>query len=165
MKWPLLKALLQRAPLLTRVYILSLLSLSPTRGRQDVRTELVATLFRSFITLGIEPVGKTQRRSLRRFVPNSCMWISKVTVPKPPEDDVRVHLLNVVDALGSAQGGVPSTYISPDLVPVEAEWVGHRAGVDPKEPLPDVSDAELYRRLMSEVKEDVTVLYLHGGAY
>ncbi|KAI5288891.1 hypothetical protein KEM54_004724 [Ascosphaera aggregata] len=94
-------------------------------------------------------------------MPDSCMWISKVTHSKPTEDDVLVKILEVVDILKDEN----TTYDIPDLVDVSGEWIGYRANVDSKEPLPDVSEKERFRLMMEMVKEDVTILYFHGGAY
>lgn len=160
MKPALLKALLKRVPLITRVYILSLLSLSPTGGKQDVRTELLVNIFRSFINQGGSQIGKVQYLSSKPYAPLSRTWVAEVKIPKP-EDDVLAKLLQVVNSLKDED----MTYDIPELKDVEGEWVGYRANVDPKAPLPDVSEAEKYKLMMKEVKEDVTVLYLHGGAY
>ncbi|MCJ1469429.1 hypothetical protein MMC07_008062 [Pseudocyphellaria aurata] len=82
-------------------------------------------------------------------------------MPAPEEDDVRTTLVKVIDDL--REGG--ETYTIPDLSPVEAEWTGHRANVDPERPRPDLSEAQHYEKLMAEVSSNVTILYLHGGAF
>ena len=84
-----------------------------------------------------------------------------MTFPKPEESDVREQLFKAFDGL--KEGG--ETYIAPDLLPVEGEWSGYRAGVDSNAPQLKISEEEKYHHLMKEVESDVTILYFHGGAY
>lgn len=42
---------------------------------------------------------------------------------------------------------------------------GYRSNVTPNRSRPDLSEAQHYEKLMSEVTSDVTILYLHGGAF
>ena len=88
------------------------------------------------------------------------MWISKVVAPSP-EEDVRIALINVVEALKEGE----EVYTVPDIKPVEAEWTGFKAGGGSNRPRLDLSEEEHYEHLMKEVKSDVTILYFHGGAY
>ena len=90
------------------------------------------------------------------------LWVSQITLPVPEEDEVRTVLVDAIEAL-KMEGG--ETYIVPELEPVEVEWTGYRAGVNDSRPRLDLSEAQQYDRLMGEVTSDVTVLYLHGGAY
>lgn len=89
------------------------------------------------------------------------MWISKVVLQKPEENDVREALVKAIEGL--KEGG--ETYTLPVLKPVEAEWTGYRSDVDANAPELDISEEEKYENLMKEVKSDVTILYFHGGAY
>ena len=89
------------------------------------------------------------------------MWISKVTLERPEEDDVRQELVKAIDALRTGN----EKYTVPEITPVEAEWTGYRAEVDAKSPRPDLSEEQHYEELMKEVTSDVTFLYFHGGAF
>ncbi|KAI5305980.1 hypothetical protein KEM56_002652 [Ascosphaera pollenicola] len=93
-------------------------------------------------------------------MPASRTWISHVTFPKP-EDDVLEKLLRAVDSLKDGE----TTYDIPEVVDVKGEWSAYQANADQKAPLPDVSEEERYKLMMNDVKEDVTVLFFHGGAY
>ena len=89
------------------------------------------------------------------------MWISKVTLPRPEEDDVRKVVVDAIEALKEGN----ETYTVPELANVEAEWTGWRAGVGKDAPRPDLSEEKQYAHLMKEVSSDVTILYFHGGGY
>lgn len=92
------------------------------------------------------------------------MWISKVTMPAPAEDDIRQSLFQIIEAMkepGEAVGG----YKQPDMVPVEAEWTGYRAGATKKSVELKISEEEKYKELMKEVSSPTTILYFHGGAH
>lgn len=108
-----------------------------------------------------DSVSRQQYFSLKDPGIKGQIWVSKITVPAPEEDDVRGILTAAIDAL--KEGG--ETYELPLVVPVEAEWTGYRVGVDSNRQRPDLSEAQHYARLMKEVKSEVTILYFHGGAY
>ncbi|KAK2757354.1 hypothetical protein FQN54_004868 [Arachnomyces sp. PD_36] len=154
-----LKAMLPRVPMVLKTALLNTLSLSETEGKQDLRTELTVRILRSFIGYTV-PIGKQQRGSLKDPGIKGPMWISKVTLPKP-EIEVQEALIKVIEEL--KEGG--ETYDVPGLVDVEAEWTGHRGDANGKSTLPDISEEEKYSKLMEEVKEDMTILYFHGGAF
>ena len=77
--------------------------------------------------------------------------------------------MNAIDGMvqssGSPKGEGNHLAMTPELVGVEAEWTGYRAGVDAKDPLPDISEKGVYDEMMKEVTHPATVLYLHGGGY
>jgi hypothetical protein len=154
-----LRAMLPRVPLVLKTAVLNSLSLSPTSGKQDLRTELTVNIIRSFINFSL-PVSKQQKGSLRDPGIKGPMWVSKVALPKP-EVQVRDALIKVID--GFKEGN--ETYDLPRLIDVEAEWTGHRAGADGKSTLPHISEEEKYKKLMDDTTEDMTILYFHGGAF
>ena len=88
-------------------------------------------------------------------------WISKVTIPRPEDDDVRRALLRVIDGLKEGE----EEYAIPDLANVEAEWTGYRSDVGDTAPRPDLSEEVQFERLMEETSSDATILYFHGGGY
>lgn len=88
------------------------------------------------------------------------MWVSKFTLPRPPEDDVWQHVFSAIAALGNGK----EAYIKPALEPVGAEWLGYRGGVSDTEPEPSMAEQEKYDSLMGEVKNKITILYFHGGS-
>ena len=135
--------------------------MSKTSSKWDLRTELVVKFIRALVSSPAPtPIGKQQRMSIRDPGIKGPMWISKITIPTPGEDNVKTALVNAVDAL--KEGG--EQYTLPEMVPVEAEWTGFRAGADGHRQRPDLSEQQHYERLMKEVTSDVTVLYFHGGA-
>jgi hypothetical protein len=150
---------LSRIPLVFKTALLNPLSLSETGGKQDLRTELTVQIIRSFVGYTV-PLGKQQKGSLRDPGVKGPMWVSKVVFPKP-EIEVQDALIGVIEGLK----GEGETYDIPGLVDVSAEWTGHRDGADGKSTLPDISEEEKYKKLMEDVKEDMTILYFHGGAF
>lgn len=155
----LLKAMLVRIPLILKTLFLHGIRMSPVSGKQDLRTEMTVAIIRSFIDFTM-PVGKQQKGSKRDPGIKGPMWVSKVTLPRP-ENDVRDAVIRAIEDL--KQGG--ETYDIPDVVPVEAEWTGHRSGVGKKTPQPDMSEEEKYKELRKEAPADMVILYFHGGAY
>lgn len=154
-----LKMLLVRVPLLVKTIILHGIRLSPVTGKQDLRTELITTIIRSFLK-GEQSVTETQKSTMRDPGIKGPMWISKVTLPRP-EFDVRDAVLHAIEAIGTGS----ETFDVPAIAAVEAEWTGYRSGVDKNAPQLDISEEEKYQELLKEVSSDMTILYLHGGAY
>lgn len=155
----LLKALLSRTPLILKKLLLHGIGLSPVSGKQDLRTELTVAIIRSFITFTVG-IGEQQKKSMRDPGVKGPMWISKVTLPQP-EDDVREAVFKAIEELKIGD----ETYDVPAVLPVEAEWTGHRSGVDKNAPLPEISEEEKYKELLKEAPADMVILYFHGGAY
>lgn len=158
----LFRFLLPKAPALAKQALWHSLWLSPTSSKWDLKTELAVKLLRDIINPKVPlPISKFQALTLKDPGIRGRMWISKVTLPAPAEDDIRNALITAIEDL---KGGSEKFDI-PGLVSVEAEWTGHRANVDSQRLRPDLSEAQHYVKLMSEVSSNVTVLYFHGGAF
>ncbi|KAF7511689.1 hypothetical protein GJ744_003852 [Endocarpon pusillum] len=157
------KVLLPVTPILLKTAVLNTLSLSLNAGKQDLRTELTVSVLRELLKKP-NPIGKTQRGSLRDPGIKGKMWISKITLPRP-EDHEGITPRDALDMAIKDLGDGSETYTLPGTSAVEAEWTGYRNGVDSDAPRPDLSEEEQYRQLMSEVRSKVTVLYFHGGVY
>ena len=160
-----LVALLAKLPLATRVVIWHLLGQSEQSKTQDLRTELIVKVIRSFLT----PSKPTTITGLQKFLGRDPgikgrIWISKYTSPAPPETSVRDALLSVIDGLKPAEFADDPVYL-PDLVPVEAEWTAYRPGASKDSTLPEISEKEKYARMMDDCAKPTTVLYFHGGGY
>lgn len=155
----LLKAIIVRVPMIIKTLLLHGLRMSPTTGKQDLRTELTVAIVRSFLSPK-HSILKTQKNSLRDPGIKGPMWVSKVTLPRP-EIDVRDAVLRAIDDLKTGD----ETFDIPAIAAVEAEWTAHRSGVGKHTPQPDLSEDEKYRELRKETPSDMTILYLHGGAY
>jgi len=158
----LVRTLLPKTPLILKTALYHSFSLSSTCSKWDLRTELTINVLRSFLDgPNPSPLSKQQHLSLKDPGIKGPMWISKVVLQKPEENDVREALVKAIEGL--KEGG--ETYTLPVLKPVEAEWTGYRSDVDANAPELDISEEEKYENLMKEVKSDVTILYFHGGAY
>ncbi|KAF2236864.1 hypothetical protein EV356DRAFT_497795 [Viridothelium virens] len=108
-----------------------------------------------------QSLEKLQESTLRDPGVKGKLWVSKVEIPSPPEDETRQALFRAVDDLKDDS----QAYIRPSCVPVGAEWTGYRASADKDSTLPSISEEEKYKSLMSETKSTTTILYFHGGAY
>lgn len=162
-KRALLKILVTQAPLIVKTTLRHIFGLSEQSKYWDLRTELVIAVLRYMLN-DAPPVtiSRAQELSIRDRIIKGNMWVSKLTIPKPPEDDIRQVLFKAIEGLkelGDASGG----YQEPDVLPVEAEWTGYRAGVSAQSPEPAISEAEKFTEMMREVTSEVTVLYFHGG--
>lgn len=157
-----IRLLIPRAPSLIKSALLHSLGLSATSSKWDLRTELIIGFLRRLLAEeSTISISKLQQLSLSGPAIKGKMWISKVTLPAPEEDDIRETLIKAIDDLAEGK----ETYMIPDLAPVEAEWTGNRANVEPERPRLDLSEAQHYEKLMAEVSSDVTILYFHGGAF
>jgi acetyl esterase/lipase len=155
------KLMLPKMPFIFKTAAFHTLSLSDTSRKWDLKTELTVKLVRSILAGPSEPVSKAQKVSIRDPGVKSHMWVSKVTMPVPTEDDIRLSLFKSIDELKNGN----EEYKQPFLVPIEAEWQGYRADAAKKSPEPSIPEPEKYKNLMKEAKSKVTILYLHGGAY
>lgn len=157
------KLLIPKIPFLLKTTALHSLGRTDTSDKWDLKTELTIKTVRSIVTdtSNPKPISASQKVSIRDPGIKGPIWISKVTLASPPEDDIRQILFKSIDELKTGD----EAYTKPELLPVEAEWTGHRAGVSDKEPELPISESEKYKNLMKEVTSDVTILYFHGGAY
>lgn len=162
---PIMKALLPKVPLIGKTAISHTLGFSEHAKHWDLRTELTVNVLRSFIVDSPpEPISKIQHMSVKDPGIKGRIWISKVTMSIPSEDDIRQALFKAIEGLkepAEAAGG----YREPELLPVEAEWTGYRAGATKQSVPLKIPEDQKYKELMKEVTSPVTVLYFHGGAY
>ncbi|KAL8891828.1 MAG: hypothetical protein Q9215_001153 [Flavoplaca cf. flavocitrina] len=158
----LLRVFLPKVPFIARTVLWHQLSLSKTSCQWDLRTEITINLIRSLLdSPNPAPLSKTQRWSMKDPGIKGPMWIAKVTLPRPDEDDVRSVLVDAIESLK----GADVVYTAPAILPVEAEWTGYRANVRHDRPRLDLSEDQHYQNLMSEVSSPITILYLHGGVH
>lgn len=106
-------------------------------------------------------ICKLQQQTTRDREAKGPMWVSRVVLPAPREDDARQTVCDAIKILG----GGDEQYICPTTEDVRAQWVGHRAGVSNAEHEPVMSEAEKFRCLMREVECRTTLLYMHGGGH
>ncbi|KAI4168765.1 MAG: hypothetical protein LQ343_006147 [Gyalolechia ehrenbergii] len=158
----LLRLLIPKLPFIAKTALWHSLWLSPTSSKWDLRTEITVRIIRSLLdNPKPTPLLEQQRWSVKDPGIKGKMWISKVTLAKPEEEDIRNILTEAIDSMDGGRG----TYTVPAIVPVEAEWTGHRANVRHDRPRLDLSEVQHYEKLMAEVTSPVTILYLHGGVY
>lgn len=159
---PMIKALVPKVPLIGKTALFHTLGVSNTSKHWDLKTELIITVVRSLVVKsGPAHVAKAQKMSLKDPGIKGRMWVSKVGVPRPQEDDLLASVLEAVDSLKD-EGAF---YTKPSLADITAEWTGYRADASPSSPELKISEEEKYKEMLKEVKEPATVLYFHGGAH
>ena len=155
------RLILPKVPLMLQTAVWHSLGITQTSTKWDLKTELIVKTLQSIMDpANPTPISKQQKASLHDPGIKGKMWISKTTFPAPEQDDV-LKILNqaVEDLKQPSENFTPTT-----MADVEAEWTGYRANVDNHRQRPDLSERQHYSKLMSEVKSNVTLLYLHGGA-
>ncbi|KAL8903064.1 MAG: hypothetical protein Q9207_004174 [Kuettlingeria erythrocarpa] len=158
----LLRVFAPKVPFILKTALWHSLWLSPTSSKWDLRTEITVRIIRSLLdNPNPTPLAKQQRWSLRDPGIKGKMWISKITLPRPDEEDIRDVLVEAIASQDEGEG----IYTVPPIMPVEAEWAGYRANVGHDRQRLDLSEAQHYEKLMAEVTSPVTILYFHGGAH
>ncbi|TEA06082.1 Esterase [Colletotrichum sidae] len=160
-----LLSLLPKVPLITRVALLHVLHLSKPAKYLDLRSELIVAVLRSYLQLNKpRSITSSQKLANRDGGVKGRIWIATYVSPASREKDVLDAVVVAVQSLRTPN--TPEIDVRlPDVVPVEAEWTGYRAGATPDSRPPTAGEREKYNELQKEVKSPLTVLYFHGGAY
>ncbi|KAJ6141232.1 hypothetical protein N7470_010128 [Penicillium chermesinum] len=114
-----LQMIIVRIPLLLQTILLHAIN-----RKQDLRTELITVLIRSFITRD-KPLLKVQEGSLRDPGIKGPMWVSKVTLPQP-EFDVRDAVLRAIKDLGDRRRSIRRP--RGDRSRGRMDWISQRSG-------------------------------------
>ncbi|KAK1755711.1 alpha/beta hydrolase fold-domain-containing protein [Echria macrotheca] len=163
----LLISLVPKIPLILRTTILHLLHLTKQSQYLDLRTELITTTLKSFMTPDVPiSITATQRHLVKEIEVKGPLWVAKYACPAPQDDGIQQAVAAAIEGLReSSPSGEEFKLKMPEAAAVEAEWTGHRSGADPKSRLPDIPEKAKYAELMKEVTHPTTVLYFHGGAF
>ncbi|KAK7435254.1 hypothetical protein CaCOL14_012903 [Colletotrichum acutatum] len=164
-QFKLLLSLLPKVPLITRVALLHVLHLSKSSQYLDLRSDLIISVLRSYLQPAkLRSITSTQKLANRDSGVKGRIWVATYASPVPPETDVRDAIIGVIQSTRAPD--TPELKLRlPDIVPVEAEWTGYRAGATEEERPPAIGEKEKFEKLQKEVTSPLTVLYLHGGAY
>ncbi|KAI2610156.1 Alpha/Beta hydrolase protein [Hypoxylon fragiforme] len=161
--------LLPQIPLVIKIILLHILGRSESAKYLDLRSDLIISVVRSIFDGKPRPVSVTQAMTLRDPGVKGRLWVSAVASKVPPEQGIRDALLAAISSLGNpeeeAKRNAEPSFRIPDIVPVEAEWTGHRAAATRDSLPPAISEEAKYGELMKEVTNKTTILYFHGGAY
>lgn len=164
-------------PLAVKTAFLSLFGISPNADVQDTITEIITILARPILGTPASLL-KSQLQLNYDYGVWGRMWVARCCVPSFKDVtslvDGREYVVGVRDALRLAikelddmNESEAGTYTIPEVVDVEAEWVGYRAGVWHTARKPSFSEREQYEAMMEEVgnkNNAPTMLYIHGGA-
>ncbi|TVY71250.1 Esterase, partial [Lachnellula suecica] len=161
----LIKAFVPKVPLIGKTAFSHTMGFTEQSKYWDLKMALAVNVMRSFfVDSPSTSVSKTQKFTLKDSGISGKIWVSKVTMPKPEEDDIRQALFKAIEAL-KEPGQAAGSYKEPEILPVEAEWTGYREGATAKSAELKIPEAQKYAEMMKEVKSPTTVLYFHGGAY
>ena len=156
------KLVIPRIPRMIKTTARHALSISDTAPFLDLTTAVKVDFLRSFIDVD-DPRTLTegQRFSLIDRGAFGAMWAVDVVAPCPEENLVQL----IVTGFETLKTG-EETFDMPSMIPVEGVWVGYRGGVK-SNALPPVgmTETEKYNAMMKEVKTDLVLFYLHGGAF
>ncbi|KAJ4993951.1 Esterase [Stagonosporopsis vannaccii] len=159
-----LKLLVPKVPFMLKTALWHTIGQSATSSKWDLRTELTINILRDMIGPNSDPspISKIQRLTTKDPGIKGNVWVSKVKLYAPGEDDVRQLLFKAIEDMGTGE----EQWTKPDSRPLEAEWNGYRADApDPKVPQPvDRDEKQEYANLIKETTSRVTLLYFHGGA-
>lgn len=158
---------LRHIPLAAWVTTQHALGISEQSQHVDFRTRLLVGVGQSFAS-GQDPTAsvlQTQAASLRDNGIPAGTWISKYTSPVPPESGAVDAVMAGVRGMVRLDPEAMKRTRTPEYIPVEAEWTAYRPSETRGEGLPDISEKEKYSEMMQDVKDETTVLYLHGGGY
>ncbi|OHF00308.1 hypothetical protein CORC01_04497 [Colletotrichum orchidophilum] len=164
-QFKLLLSLLPKVPLITRVALLHVLHLSKSSQYLDLRSDLIISVIRSYLQPAkLRSITSTQKLTNRDSGVKGRIWVATYASPVPPESDVRDVIIGVIQSTRAPDTPELSVRL-PDIVPVESEWTGYRAGATKEERPPAIAEKDKFEKLQKEVTSPLTVLYLHGGAY
>lgn len=125
------------------------------------QVETTTKKLRAFFAQSPMPsVSTLQQNSLRERPAPKSAWISRTILPSP-EDTVRTVLFETIQALSSDEWIAPEL---PSLLPIEAEWIGHRKA-HTRTLQDSSSEKENYYNLVKEVPSNAILLYVHGGGF
>ncbi|OAA62983.1 Alpha/beta hydrolase fold-3 [Cordyceps fumosorosea ARSEF 2679] len=153
---------MRRIPLAAWVAAQHALGLSEQSRHVDLWTRLVVGVGQSFFSGSDGPtsIAELQAMTLRpRAVPDQT-WISRYASPPPPESGAADAVMRAVRGMVRLEPGV--VVREPGYVTVEAEWTAYAEGA---RPLREVPERDKYARMMADVRDPTTILYLHGGGY
>ena len=71
-------------------------------------------------------------------------------------------MFEAIQALSSDEWIAPEV---PSLIPIEAEWIGHRKKAHTGTLQDSLSEKENYDNLMKEAISYASLLYVHGGGF
>ncbi|CAG8960433.1 hypothetical protein HYFRA_00008152 [Hymenoscyphus fraxineus] len=160
--------------------ILAFFGLSPNADVQDIATEIITTLARPILGTPASLL-KSQIQLNYDWGVRGRIWLAKCCVSsfhgvsdfeagqQGGVVGLKTALRLAIEELGDGTDIGSEGYKIPEIVDVEAEWVGYRGGVWHTAKRPDLSERAQYEAMMKEVKEKndgnaPTMLYLHGGA-
>jgi hypothetical protein len=130
-----------------------------TRAELDKLLPSLRKLWASKITAQPSVI---QEKDRRHKPAKGSIWVSRCSVPPPPEADLQDLVFKAIDHLVPEKDSI--LHDSPSPVTISAEWLGTRKGVDKATPEPEINETAKFHSLSEEVGPNApVVLFLHGG--
>ncbi|KAK3349383.1 alpha/beta hydrolase fold-domain-containing protein [Lasiosphaeria hispida] len=165
-KQGLIRSLLPKVPLVARVALFHILGLSEQSRYLNLRSEIITAVLRSYMNPSkLISISTSQRLFNQDVEVKGSIWVSRYKCPAPTDRGIQGAIASAIEGLRSSKEDGKLELKMPEVVGVEAEWQGYRAGVKRETRLPDISEKEKYDEMMKEVTTPATILYLHGGAF
>ena len=129
---------------------------------KDIKTQQAIQWMKNRVNnTQFETISAQQKALSQDAKARGPVWVSRVSLPPPPEHDVSQVLMQAMEVLGAGD----EKFEAPSLAPFRGEWVGYRRHVDGESVEPDIREEEKYAALMAEVSSTTTVLFVHGGNF
>ena len=110
-----------------------------------------------------EPMSLRQYKDAKDRPVQGPMWVSRMKLDAGLNQVAQL----VVEAIRNlGDNNIYNAYSGTDNSTVDAEWVGHRAGVSSrKEPEPRLSEQKKFEALTAEASDAPVILYVFGGNF
>ncbi|KAK5117950.1 hypothetical protein LTR62_003994 [Meristemomyces frigidus] len=161
----LIKFLGPQVPSLASTAVWHGLGMTENASKWDLRTTLTVQVLKSMMSGDGDKkpkttISKVQAGTLKDPGIKGKLWVAKETIKAPGSGG---ELFKAIDEMKDGE----VNYTKPELVDMEVEWTGYRPDAGKEEKLPEISEAEKYKRLLAEPSRtsETTILYFHGGAY
>ena len=104
-------------------------------------------------------VTQQQQVSKRESKVPFPIWLSRVHLPIPKEQNISQRTFESIRSLGSGD-----EVLSPvEVMGVDAEWIGFRQAVESSSD--GIPEEERYKLLQRDVTTNVVLLHVHGGGF
>ena len=134
-------------------------------SRNPNKTEIAAAVEnvrKAWLANNWVPISIRQQQSLKDPGVRGPMWVSRVSLPAPGDNDLLQVIVDAIEGIGNGTEKYVLPTISQNL---QAQWTGYRSGVGHTAAEPLITEREKYRSLMQEVTSPTTILYVFGGAF
>jgi hypothetical protein len=129
---------------------------------RDELNKLLPSLRKIWAAKITAPPSVVQEKDRRDKPAKGPIWISRCTIPPPPEADIQSLIFKAIDHLAPEKSS--TLHDEPTNVAIFAEWLGARKDVDKLTPEPEISETAKFQALNKNVEPNTPLLlFFHGG--